>query len=678
VINVSDVYLSPKYMHGDQSDGYTKLLLHFDGSVGGSNFIDDSTAVHTISIAAGSAAHIDTYKFAPTAVQFSAGRVSTDAHADFSFGTAEMTIDFWMYPKTAGSSVYLLSWYEDTDNRYHLQWNSITSAFATTVMACALTTYTISAPYELAANLNTWLHIAIVQKCAILTFYANGTAIGSDTSNGTDTSFSDVGTNELIIGGLSNGVTNNEYIIDEFRVSKGIARWSSTFIPQDIKYPGTNLHKDIVNAMSLSHVLTPAKPVNILHANLVAFWAMEHDHGEDATDFIGSNVLSAYTTDPLGNRPTKASVDIAHFYRDELDSYINTAGLSVSKFTGDQTFTVVGRMYCTGNSAVDTIDSAYKKCGAFTLDRFAYGRFRFALFNVPAAQSVFYDPDTSEYTIDGWHRIGGVKSTASMQFFHDGMLRHNRPGRWYMTSEGIMDIIGYYAYSGRDYTSMYINYVAIFDTALDIAEMGYIGKYDIDYVIQVSGAMTLNETLAAYVEDTGLPKDSDDTASLTSFLYATRSDGFVVEPLHTKREAVTMTETFMYWLLDFGDDEISMGESFSFTIDPIMTNVLGINDSVLYAVEYEPVDVEDEMVLGEDLSQFTDNINRNIVESMVLGDSNLERTRSAVLETSEEISMGEVLLFHMDGFMREAMNVNSVLQYQLPIAELYIHPHEDI
>jgi hypothetical protein len=76
-------------------------------------------------------------------------------------------------------------------------------------------------------TLNTWTHVALVRNGSTITAYVNGSSVGSATYTGTYTS-----TNNLGIGGaiplLSSGFVMKGYI-DDLRITKGIARYTSNF-----------------------------------------------------------------------------------------------------------------------------------------------------------------------------------------------------------------------------------------------------------------------------------------------------------------------------------------------------------------------------------------------------------------------------------------------------------------
>jgi hypothetical protein len=88
-----------------------------------------------------------------------------------------------------------------------------------------------SAIAPISLSLETWHHVAIVQKDGVIKLYING-VLGASVSG---TQMVD-GNNNLTIGADSNGEHFFNGFIEEVRISKGIARWTDTFTPPSSPY----------------------------------------------------------------------------------------------------------------------------------------------------------------------------------------------------------------------------------------------------------------------------------------------------------------------------------------------------------------------------------------------------------------------------------------------------------
>jgi hypothetical protein len=211
-------------------DEYTVSLLHLDGTDASSTFTDESGKAWTRQ----GDAQIDTAQsqFGGASGLFDGAGdyVGTPNSSDFNFGTADWTIDCWLrrngtksYPgvfTTVNSGATGVSFgLGNSTNKVRVYWNSA-QRIATTGTIADLT----------------WTHVAVVRYGNTVKVYINGVA---DVTTGDCTGFNfdsaGVGAN---IGRYNMGEANYYWNgwIDELRVSKGIARWTSTFTPPTVAY----------------------------------------------------------------------------------------------------------------------------------------------------------------------------------------------------------------------------------------------------------------------------------------------------------------------------------------------------------------------------------------------------------------------------------------------------------
>ena len=80
---------------------------------------------------------------------------------------------------------------------------------------------------------STWTHIAVVRSGSTITLYKNGTASGTQTSG---QAFTTAGLLRIGGGIVGNGNDFNGYI-DDLRITKGIARYTTTFTPPTSAFP---------------------------------------------------------------------------------------------------------------------------------------------------------------------------------------------------------------------------------------------------------------------------------------------------------------------------------------------------------------------------------------------------------------------------------------------------------
>jgi len=209
-------------------DSYTVTLLHMDGSDASTTFTDESGKTWT---AAGNA-QIDTAqsKFGGASGLFDGtGDISTSDHADFDF-PGDFTIDFWLRLNATGilivlydgrptgtSGIYPTLYILNTDNKLYYLVDSTNRISGTTVLTTGA-----------------WYHVAIARSGTSTKMFLNGTQEGSTYS---DSNSYINGTSRPIIGGngFASGNSHNGWM-DELRISKGIARWTTTFTPPTAPY----------------------------------------------------------------------------------------------------------------------------------------------------------------------------------------------------------------------------------------------------------------------------------------------------------------------------------------------------------------------------------------------------------------------------------------------------------
>jgi hypothetical protein len=212
---------------------YTKSLLHFNGTEGGTTFTDEVGRIWTRG--GNAVTKTDWKKFGTASGYFSGGndRIYTPDHADFAFGTGNFTIDLWI--KTTQSAQEFIV-YQGDDNG--MAWSVafwIRMYGGKVDFVPDYRNYSYHHVIQSLANVNDGNphHIAAVRNGNTFTLYVDGVSQNSVTLAGfnmTDSS------NNLSVGKM--GGAGGGYIgyVDELRISKGIARWTSNFTPPTDEY----------------------------------------------------------------------------------------------------------------------------------------------------------------------------------------------------------------------------------------------------------------------------------------------------------------------------------------------------------------------------------------------------------------------------------------------------------
>jgi hypothetical protein len=219
-----------------QKGANCKLLIHSNTTNGSTTFTDSSGQGHAIT-PTGDAQHDTAQKrFGKTGIQFNWGShyLTIGNHADFLFGANPFTVDAWIYlnDTTTERSYPIYQMYDQTTDNitmyvYINAGGDLQSYFRvrTTgedVMVLGLTT--IEASYSIA-----WHHIAFIRGWGGITnqFAVCYDGIAKDTTTVAHTmgNFAD----DLDIARVSGAAWNGW--MDEIRVVKGTAMWTSNFTP---------------------------------------------------------------------------------------------------------------------------------------------------------------------------------------------------------------------------------------------------------------------------------------------------------------------------------------------------------------------------------------------------------------------------------------------------------------
>lgn len=223
-------------------DVYTVALLHMDGSDASTTFLDESGKTWTQN----DSAQIDTAqsKFGGASGLFDGVNdyISAPDSADWQFdsgsNTNEWTVDFWVrFNGAVAAQEPFFDQYVDNNNEQFFWKNNNTLNY----IVKSGGTIIVNVSFAWTPSGDTWYHIALVKqgttgyKC-----FVDGTQVGSTTT--------DTDTIPNFAASLRIGVANNQGVttyyldgwLDEFRISKGVARWTANFTPPTQAYAGAS------------------------------------------------------------------------------------------------------------------------------------------------------------------------------------------------------------------------------------------------------------------------------------------------------------------------------------------------------------------------------------------------------------------------------------------------------
>jgi len=255
-------------------DPEVKLLLHMNGPEDSTTFRDSSFANHPVTYQGNANITTSENKFGGGSGRFDGNGdyLSVPDSDDWNFGNGDFTIDFWVrYYATPPDCFTVNQWEAGTTNVWFIvtQDNIVRATFS----IGGVTKGSYSAPFIPSAN--TWYHIAFVRNGTTGYFFINGTNPG--TTELTAFSTNDVGDIATTLDIGARVALTDLYLngwLDELRITKGTARWTSNFTPpnQEHHFSGPDTNTKL-----------------LLH--------MEGPHG--TTDFY-DNSISQHTVTPNG------------------------------------------------------------------------------------------------------------------------------------------------------------------------------------------------------------------------------------------------------------------------------------------------------------------------------------------------------------------------------------------
>lgn len=221
------------------------LLLHGNGTNGGTTFPDSSNVNGSVTYAGGIQTSTAQIKMGSASLLFNgtSGYLSVPANTALVLGTDDFTIEAWVYP-TSFSTIRVI-----TGNSSAAAETNITLAINANGTVYVASYYTIWITSSSALSLNTWSHVACVRSGSTMTLYINGVSVGSATHS------NNLSGNLIWIVGRDPSAGQRYFSghIDELCVTKGVARYTSAFSPPTNEFTSTgvpSLVRSLVRASS--------------------------------------------------------------------------------------------------------------------------------------------------------------------------------------------------------------------------------------------------------------------------------------------------------------------------------------------------------------------------------------------------------------------------------------------
>jgi hypothetical protein len=210
------------------TDKYTSLLMHMDGVNNGGVFPEETGKTVT-RVGAPVTSNAQSVFGNSSLTGLATNKyIAIDDHDDFDFGQNDFTIEAWIY-RTNASGYQAIVVKRENWNEQH----SFTFTMTGNILRfeCGIPSQIYGNFNGLSFSLNTWIHTAVVREGTKIYGYSNGI---KSTNYITISAYSIARSPVPIWVGVSRNLTPVDPFvgyIDEVRISKGIARYTSNFTP---------------------------------------------------------------------------------------------------------------------------------------------------------------------------------------------------------------------------------------------------------------------------------------------------------------------------------------------------------------------------------------------------------------------------------------------------------------
>ncbi|EKS37759.1 hypothetical protein HMPREF9696_01709 [Afipia clevelandensis ATCC 49720] len=220
------------------NDAFTKILLHMDGSNGGTTFTDVNAGGSSNTWTPSSATtSTSAAKFGPSAMLGATGYISTPTHSDFDILTSDACVDFWLNNNGIGSPGYGLC--GQVNSAAAIATMSFIMSRQTTTGVILATVTSVGAAAQIfftgttsLASTSNWNHIALTKSGTSFRLFVNGVQEDSTKTLASVASSAQ----PFTIGRSGDSGSGFSALIDEFRLSVGTPRWTSNFTPPVAAY----------------------------------------------------------------------------------------------------------------------------------------------------------------------------------------------------------------------------------------------------------------------------------------------------------------------------------------------------------------------------------------------------------------------------------------------------------
>jgi YD repeat-containing protein len=329
-------------------------------AVAGSTFVVEDSLVH------GSVTAVDNAMLSTTQSKFGGASIAFDGNGDylkipystdFSFGAGDFTIETFLYKNGNNANISRI-WNPNGDYYDGVSLNIDASGNFGAYVSTNGTAWTQSLPVVASLANGQWYHLAVTRSGGSVYAFVNGTRYTVTTALGTASLYSNASYPRVIGGQAGVNRALNGYV-DEFRITKGAARYTTNFTPPTAEFVSTG-----PSASATGHTIGDLQSISNASNHVTQFNLYDPaGRVRQMTDAKGVVTDITYTprgwvstvvvTPPGGSaRTTTYSYDFVG----QLTGVASPDGTSVS-YAYDAAHRLTGATDARGNSVTYTLDN---------------------------------------------------------------------------------------------------------------------------------------------------------------------------------------------------------------------------------------------------------------------------------------------------------------------------------
>jgi hypothetical protein len=235
--------ISPSYK--DPNFASVSLLLHGNGTNGSTTITDNSPTPKTVTPVGNaqiSTAIANQFGNTTGVIEFDkvADRLTLAASSDFAFGTGDFTVEFWAYSRDVSGSnqrgLLQISPVAGGLNTSYVngifiaQGGDVTGNLLTGGLYASINNNYIGSNTAV-LSANTWFHVALTRASGTVRLFFNGNVHASITNT------SNLTGSNLVVGGYYDTAFLYDGYLDDLRITKGVARYTSNFSVPPAQFP---------------------------------------------------------------------------------------------------------------------------------------------------------------------------------------------------------------------------------------------------------------------------------------------------------------------------------------------------------------------------------------------------------------------------------------------------------